>query len=75
VASIDIFALGLLAANWFMLLMVLLIMMMLPALAANEEAQLIEKFGNAYREYMQRTGRFLPRLQAAGWNVPTEEVL
>jgi protein-S-isoprenylcysteine O-methyltransferase Ste14 len=65
VASIDIFALSLLAANWFMLLMVLLIMMMLPALAANEEAQLIEKFGNAYREYMQRTGRFLPRLQVA----------
>jgi protein-S-isoprenylcysteine O-methyltransferase Ste14 len=48
-----------------MLLMILLIMMVLPALAAKEEAQLIEKFGNAYREYMQRTGRFLPRLKVA----------
>src|SRR5574341_687978 len=65
VASIAIFALGLLAANWFMLLMILLIMLMLPALAAKEEAQLIEKFGNAYREYMQHTGRFLPRLGVA----------
>lgn len=63
-ASLGIFALGLVAANWFMLLMILLIMMMLPALAAKEEAQLIEKFGNAYREYMQRTGRFLPRLNS-----------
>lgn len=65
VASLGIFALSLVAANWFMLLMILLIMMMLPALAAKEEAQLIEKFGNAYREYMQRTGRFLPRLNVA----------
>ncbi|MCI0693647.1 isoprenylcysteine carboxylmethyltransferase family protein [candidate division KSB1 bacterium] len=64
VASIGIFALGLLAANWFMLLMILLIMATLPALVAKEEAQLIEKFGNAYREYMQRTGRFLPRLKS-----------
>jgi protein-S-isoprenylcysteine O-methyltransferase Ste14 len=64
-ASIGIFALGLVAANWFMLLMIILIMMMLPALAAKEEAQLLEKFGNAYREYMQRTGRFLPRLHVA----------
>jgi protein-S-isoprenylcysteine O-methyltransferase Ste14 len=64
VASIGIFALGLLAANWFTLLMILLIMATLPALVAKEEAQLIEKFGNAYREYMQRTGRFLPRLSS-----------
>jgi protein-S-isoprenylcysteine O-methyltransferase Ste14 len=62
VASLGIFALGLVAANWFMLLMIILIMMMLPALAAKEEAMLIEKFGGEYREYMQRTGRFLPRL-------------
>ncbi len=65
VASTGIFALGLLAANWFMLLMILLIMMTLPALVAKEEDQLLEKFGNAYREYMQRTGRFLPRLKVA----------
>jgi protein-S-isoprenylcysteine O-methyltransferase Ste14 len=27
-----------------------------------EEANLIAKFGDDYRAYMQRTGRFLPRL-------------
>ncbi len=64
-AAIGIFALGLVAANWFMLVMILLIMMTLPALAAKEEALLMEKFGEAYREYMQRTGRFLPRLKVA----------
>jgi protein-S-isoprenylcysteine O-methyltransferase Ste14 len=61
-ASLGLVALSLLAANWFMLLMIVLIITMLPALAIKEEAQLIEKFGNAYREYMKQTGRFLPRL-------------
>ena len=28
-----------------------------------EEALLVEKFGDAYREYRSRTGRFLPRLR------------
>lgn len=30
----------------------------------NEEAAMVEKFGDEYRQYMQRTGRFLPRLSA-----------
>ncbi len=29
----------------------------------HEEALLVEKFGDAYRKYQTRTGRFLPRLQ------------
>lgn len=29
-----------------------------------EEARLVEKFGDDYRVYMQRTGRFFPRLSA-----------
>jgi len=29
---------------------------------SKEEARLIETFGDEYREYMQRTGRFLPRM-------------
>jgi len=28
----------------------------------NEEAAMVEKFGDAYRKYMERTGRFLPRI-------------
>jgi protein-S-isoprenylcysteine O-methyltransferase Ste14 len=27
-----------------------------------EEANLIEKFGDEYRDYMKRTGRFLPKV-------------
>lgn len=27
----------------------------------HEEAQLIERFGNEYRSYMLRTGRYFPR--------------
>ena len=29
---------------------------------SKEEARLIETFGDEYREYMKRTGRFFPRL-------------
>lgn len=28
----------------------------------NEEATMVDKFGEAYRQYMRRTGRFIPRL-------------
>ena len=31
-----------------------------------EERQLIERFGDEYRAYMRRTGRFLPRLRCRG---------
>jgi protein-S-isoprenylcysteine O-methyltransferase Ste14 len=28
----------------------------------NEEAHLIDKFGDEYRDYMKRTGRYLPKV-------------
>jgi protein-S-isoprenylcysteine O-methyltransferase Ste14 len=31
-----------------------------------EEAKLVERFGDSYREYARRTGRFLPRTWAGG---------
>jgi protein-S-isoprenylcysteine O-methyltransferase Ste14 len=34
----------------------------MAARTPKEEANLIEKFGDEYREYMKRTGRFLPKL-------------
>jgi protein-S-isoprenylcysteine O-methyltransferase Ste14 len=34
-----------------------------------EEAVMIEQFGDEYREYMEHTGRFLPRL--VGWRKRT----
>lgn len=36
---------------------------MLVLRTRNEESKLVEKFGDAYRAYMQQTGRFLPRLR------------
>lgn len=60
--TIGLFALGLIAANGFMLVMVLLVAATLPALAMQEERNLIKKFGARYHDYMQRTGRFVPRL-------------
>jgi protein-S-isoprenylcysteine O-methyltransferase Ste14 len=32
-----------------------------------EEAKLVERFGEAYQEYMRGTGRFFPRLKAGKW--------
>ena len=52
---------GLLAANGLILLLSLLALPFFPAVTAKEEAMLIEKFGDRYRDYMGRSGRFLPR--------------
>lgn len=54
-------SLSLLAANWFLALMVLVVIAILPLLVHKEETYLIEKFGGEYREYADCTGRFLPR--------------
>lgn len=61
--AFGFFALGLVAANWFIAGMMLLVIFMLPVLVEKEEAQLLAKFGENYRAYMSRTGRFLPRLR------------
>jgi protein-S-isoprenylcysteine O-methyltransferase Ste14 len=50
-------------ANWFLggfgLLALALVMIFRTPM---EEAQLLARFGDEYRHYMERTGRFLPRL-------------
>jgi protein-S-isoprenylcysteine O-methyltransferase Ste14 len=55
-------ALGLIADNWFIILLGLLTFLAMASRAPREEANLIEKFGDEYREYMKRTGRYFPRL-------------
>ena len=52
----------LLTANWFIGLALLAMSILLASRVKGEEALLQERFGDAYRAYMQRTGRFLPRL-------------
>ena len=55
---------ALLAANWFMALLSAAVFVVLVLRLPQEEARLLDRFGDQYREYMQRTGRFLPRLRA-----------
>ena len=53
---------GMMADNWFVALLGILAFIAMAARTPKEEANLIEKFGDEYREYMKRTGRFLPKL-------------
>jgi protein-S-isoprenylcysteine O-methyltransferase Ste14 len=51
-----------LSANWFIgLIGLLIITLVMTVRTPKEEAMMIDKFGNEYRTYMERTGRFLPR--------------
>jgi protein-S-isoprenylcysteine O-methyltransferase Ste14 len=58
-------AFSLLAANWFIFALLILAFIVLMQRTPIEERRLIEHFGDAYREYMQRTGRYLPRLKGS----------
>jgi protein-S-isoprenylcysteine O-methyltransferase Ste14 len=53
---------GMMADNWFIALLGVLAFIAMATRTPKEEANLIEKFGDEYRVYMQRTGRFLPKL-------------
>ncbi len=55
-------SLFLLTANWFIGLALLTLSILLASRVRREEALLLERFGDEYQAYMQRTGRFLPRL-------------
>lgn len=55
-------AFGMMADNWFIILLGVLAFIVMAIRTPKEEANLIQKFGDEYREYMKRTGRFLPKL-------------
>jgi protein-S-isoprenylcysteine O-methyltransferase Ste14 len=55
-------SLGLVTANWLLALLVVAVAAMMVARTRIEEAKLLERFGDAYRTYAARTGRFFPRL-------------
>jgi protein-S-isoprenylcysteine O-methyltransferase Ste14 len=56
-------SLSLLAANWFMGLASVAVLVMVLVRLPKEEARLIERFGDEYSAYTERTGRLLPRLR------------
>ena len=55
-------AFGMMADNWFIAALGIFTFILMAIRTSKEEANLIEKFGDEYREYMKRTGRFLPKL-------------
>jgi protein-S-isoprenylcysteine O-methyltransferase Ste14 len=63
--ALSVTANGLAAANWFLLAMGWLTVTLLVGRTRKEEALLVTRFGEAYRSYMERTGRFVPRMRPA----------
>ncbi len=61
-AILAILANSTVAANWFILLTGGLGCLVLVFRTNKEEENLIARFGDDYRGYMERTGRFFPRL-------------
>ena len=61
-AALLTFASSLTAANWFFLVMGCGMFLLLAIRTWKEEENLIARFGDDYMKYMQRTGRFVPRL-------------
>ncbi|MFW9831724.1 MAG: isoprenylcysteine carboxylmethyltransferase family protein, partial [Candidatus Thorarchaeota archaeon] len=58
----------LIISNLFVTIFAFLIIIMLYPISKREEQMLITQFGDQYREYMQRTGRFLPPLRRSKQN-------
>ena len=55
-------AFGMMADNWFIAALGILAFIAMAIRTPKEEANLIEKFGDEYRDYMKRTGAFLPKI-------------
>jgi protein-S-isoprenylcysteine O-methyltransferase Ste14 len=54
-------AISLIAANWFLLVSGVALLCLLVIRTRTEEANLVARFGDVYRTYMEHTGRFVPR--------------
>ncbi len=61
IGSSFIVSFGMMVDNWFITAFGILAFILMASRTPKEEANLIEKFGDEYREYMKRTGRYLPR--------------
>jgi protein-S-isoprenylcysteine O-methyltransferase Ste14 len=64
--GLSVLANSLVAANWFLFLTGGLLFLLLIVRTRTEEEKLLGRFGDSYRAYVKRTGRFLPRVAAMG---------
>ena len=55
-------SLGVALANWLIAALLSLVFALLALRTAREETYLIARFGDQYREYMTRVGRFFPKI-------------
>lgn len=58
--ALFVLSLGLVAANWFVLAAGVVVFTLLAVRTRIEEEKLLARFGDSYRAYLKRTGRFLP---------------
>jgi protein-S-isoprenylcysteine O-methyltransferase Ste14 len=63
-AALLALALSLITANWLFLVTGVVLFCLLMIRTRTEEENLVVRFGDSYRTYMERTGRFLPRIAA-----------
>lgn len=60
--ALAVVANSLAAANWFLLAGGILAVALIVLRTGKEEERLVARFGDSYRAYMARTGRFLPKV-------------
>ena len=60
--ALFILSFGIVAGNWLIAALSFAAFVLLALRTPIEEAKLLDRFGDDYQDYMQRTGRFLPRL-------------
>lgn len=60
---LAMFSLAVTLDNWFIILTSLITINAILLRTPLEETKLVEEFGDEYRRYMQRTGRFFPKLK------------
>jgi protein-S-isoprenylcysteine O-methyltransferase Ste14 len=61
-AGTGFLAVSMMTANWFVAVIGFLVFILLVVRTRKEEEKLLERFGDDYRQYMQKTGRFIPRI-------------
>jgi protein-S-isoprenylcysteine O-methyltransferase Ste14 len=60
-AALFVLGISLLAANWLFFVLGAAAVGLLVLRTRTEEANLLARFGASYQEYLDRTGRFLPK--------------